>query len=277
MQLLCIPGEEPLLRSINRIGSTTQWQADLAPKEMAASDLRNRRHVQPLLTWSKNAAHPVSLDQEPLQRWMEHGAAAATGQQQPTQRRPDSLILTEEESTEWVHREQQTSASSGDDVAIASQLSADSSLADGCIMVDGDMLAFVADDLQEKIRMSSPPPPPAAVVATPPITLHSAPQVLADITLQAHGLATCIDSLMNKLTESLHSISSITLESLQTFESATCKSCDSIDANIKLMYQVVAKCEELSHSMKPLYKVSDDIKEIKRLLDIFENYVDYKT
>ncbi|UYV80990.1 hypothetical protein LAZ67_19002416, partial [Cordylochernes scorpioides] len=45
----------------------TLWQADLAPKEMAASDMRNRRHVQPLLTWSTNAVHPVSLDQEPLQ------------------------------------------------------------------------------------------------------------------------------------------------------------------------------------------------------------------
>ncbi|UYV68238.1 hypothetical protein LAZ67_5003570 [Cordylochernes scorpioides] len=38
-----------------KTGSTTQWQVDLAPKEMAASD---RRHVQPLLTWSTNAAHP---------------------------------------------------------------------------------------------------------------------------------------------------------------------------------------------------------------------------
>ncbi|UYV77895.1 hypothetical protein LAZ67_15002719 [Cordylochernes scorpioides] len=45
----------------------TNVEADLAPKEMAASDKRNRRHVQPLLTWSTNAAHPVSLDQEPLQ------------------------------------------------------------------------------------------------------------------------------------------------------------------------------------------------------------------
>ncbi|UYV75929.1 MAP2K7 [Cordylochernes scorpioides] len=39
-------------------GSTTQWQADLAPKEMATSDMRNRRHVQLLLTWSTNATHP---------------------------------------------------------------------------------------------------------------------------------------------------------------------------------------------------------------------------
>ncbi|UYV78409.1 para [Cordylochernes scorpioides] len=28
-----------------KTGSTTQWQADLAPKEMAASDMRNRRHA----------------------------------------------------------------------------------------------------------------------------------------------------------------------------------------------------------------------------------------
>ncbi|UYV75166.1 hypothetical protein LAZ67_12002717 [Cordylochernes scorpioides] len=41
-----------------KTGSTTQWQADLAPKEMTASDMRNRRHRQPLLTWSTNAAYP---------------------------------------------------------------------------------------------------------------------------------------------------------------------------------------------------------------------------
>ncbi|UYV76642.1 HPRT1 [Cordylochernes scorpioides] len=41
-----------------KTGSTTQWQADLAPKEMAASDMRNRHHVQSLLTWSTNTAQP---------------------------------------------------------------------------------------------------------------------------------------------------------------------------------------------------------------------------
>ncbi|UYV79293.1 hypothetical protein LAZ67_17001973 [Cordylochernes scorpioides] len=39
---------------------------------MASSDMRNRRHVQPLLTWSTNAAHLVSLDQEPLQVYCRH-------------------------------------------------------------------------------------------------------------------------------------------------------------------------------------------------------------
>ncbi|UYV65092.1 MMACHC [Cordylochernes scorpioides] len=42
-----------------KTGSTTQWQVDLATKEMAASDMRNRLHVQLLLTWSTDTAHPV--------------------------------------------------------------------------------------------------------------------------------------------------------------------------------------------------------------------------
>ncbi|UYV77051.1 hypothetical protein LAZ67_14003030 [Cordylochernes scorpioides] len=58
-------------------GSTTQWQADLAPKEMAASEMRNRHHVQLLLTWSTNASNPVSL-------------GALTGYYQPGQLSPVS-------------------------------------------------------------------------------------------------------------------------------------------------------------------------------------------
>ncbi|UYV80276.1 EBNA1BP2 [Cordylochernes scorpioides] len=59
---------EPYMENafVIKTGITTQWQAtDLAPKEMTVSDMRNRRHVQLFLTWSTNAAHPVSL--EPLQ------------------------------------------------------------------------------------------------------------------------------------------------------------------------------------------------------------------
>ncbi|UYV72316.1 hypothetical protein LAZ67_9002605 [Cordylochernes scorpioides] len=62
-----------------KTGSTTQWQADLAPKEMAASDMRNRHHVQLLLTWSTDAAHPVS--------------GALTGYYQPGLLSPDFIKI----------------------------------------------------------------------------------------------------------------------------------------------------------------------------------------
>jgi hypothetical protein len=35
----------------------------------------------------------------------------------------------------------------------------------------------------------------------------------------------------------------------------------------------MAKCEELSKLMKPIYKLAEQIKGIKRLLDLFENAV----
>jgi len=44
-----------------------------------------------------------------------------------------------------------------------------------------------------------------------------------------------------------------------------------MDANIKSMYQLMAKCEELSKAMAPLYKQAEQVKEIKKLLDIYEN------
>ncbi|UYV61174.1 hypothetical protein LAZ67_1003709 [Cordylochernes scorpioides] len=53
-----------------KTGNTTQWQADLVPKEMAASDMRNRHHVQLLLTWCTNAAHPVNITLTLLTSWM---------------------------------------------------------------------------------------------------------------------------------------------------------------------------------------------------------------
>jgi len=42
------------------------------------------------------------------------------------------------------------------------------------------------------------------------------------------------------------------------------------------MYQLMAKCEELNQSMKPIAKLSEELKEVKRLLELFEKAVDYK-
>ncbi|UYV77897.1 hypothetical protein LAZ67_15002721 [Cordylochernes scorpioides] len=61
------PGTDNIPSKIVLKLKSADGMADLTPKEMAASDMRNKHHVQPLLTWSTNAPHPVSLDQEPLQ------------------------------------------------------------------------------------------------------------------------------------------------------------------------------------------------------------------
>lgn len=49
-----------------------------------------------------------------------------------------------------------------------------------------------------------------------------------------------------------------------------CKTCDEVDGNIKSMYQLMAKVEELNKGMGPAYRMGDQLKEIKRLLDVYE-------
>ncbi|GIY78900.1 BLOC-1-related complex subunit 6 [Caerostris extrusa] len=59
--------------------------------------------------------------------------------------------------------------------------------------------------------------------------------------------------------------------------SSACKTCDAVDVNIKAVYQLMAKCEELSNSMGPLYKMSGDVKNIKRMLEQLEHIVEHKS
>ena len=96
------------------------------------------------------------------------------------------------------------------------------------------------------------------------------PRLLNDIEREARRLATELDSLVETLSCALQSISGLTVEYVQTYRDGVCKTCDQVDTNIRAMYQLMAKWEELNKNMSPAYKVSSQIKDIKRLLDLFE-------
>ncbi len=96
------------------------------------------------------------------------------------------------------------------------------------------------------------------------------PSVLADLEHDARHLATSVDCLVENLSGILHSISALTVETVEAYRDGVCKTCDEVDGNIKSMYQLMAKVEELNKSMAPAYKLADQIKETKRLLDMLE-------
>lgn len=75
--------------------------------------------------------------------------------------------------------------------------------------------------------------------------------VLSDIELEAQYLATSVDNLMENLGNLLHSISSITADNVEVHRNAVNKLTDTLDANIKCQYQLLAKTEEITKSMKP--------------------------
>lgn len=176
---------------------------------------------------------------------------------------------------------------------------------EGTVMQDGDMVLFVAEDLENKIKLSSPvtkkgetPSFPGSRSSTPclyrqaltpqvPLLDHN---VLNELEMEARKVATSVDALTENLAAILHSVnylrqlyfyfyirlyrkilynhnyfqaSALTVGCLETYRDAVCKTCDAVDHNIKSMYQLMAKCEELSKSMGPIYKLGEQMQVLE--------------
>lgn len=184
------------------------------------------------------------------------------------------------------------------------------SMPHGTVTRKGDMIEFVVDDLQEMIKRSSPLTQTASSatssrrsslrsyssvssstssaigtasgVSRSPSSLFQQspddippidPQAIHDLEMHALKVADNLDLLMGNLKTNLHKMSAITVGCLSAYKTSVDTTCDSVDGSIKSMYALMAKCEELSNSMKPVNKLAEQIKEIKRLLDRFETQI----
>ncbi|CAL1526960.1 unnamed protein product, partial [Lymnaea stagnalis] len=167
-----------------------------------------------------------------------------------------------------------------------------SSLPHGTIMRKGDMIQFVADDLQEKIKQSSPLSFVADTVSTnsrrssvrsiasfssstsfatssgvsrsPSSQFQQSPDDIppidatAVIELENHArrVADNLDLMMGNIRNNLHKMSAITIGCQDAYKRSVDITCDSVDASIKSMYALMAKCEELSASMGPVEQLA---------------------
>lgn len=158
---------------------------------------------------------------------------------------------------------------------------------DGTVHVEGNMTHFVAEDLETKIKLSSPvtkkSDTPTSSRSGTPSTLYRQlldPQLgqidmalINDLECEAHRMATSVDNLIENLSGILHSISSITADNVDIYKNAVSKMSDAMDGNIKSMYTMMAKAEEITQNMKDVEAQSAKIKEIKKLVDLFESFV----
>lgn len=163
---------------------------------------------------------------------------------------------------------------------------------DGYVHYDGDMTHYVADDLEFKIKLSSPITKrgDTPVFGNSSVSRSSTPSgvnlyrqllapqigqiditVLNDLEYEAQKIAQSVDNLIEKLSGILHLVSSITADNMEVYKDAVAKTCDAMDNNIKSMYTILAKGEEVSQAMVPVQAQAARIAEIKRLLHIFEN------
>lgn len=125
----------------------------------------------------------------------------------------------------------------------------------------GAMHHFVAHNLESKLRAATEH---SNNLDSAPISRflqsRNVPEVdgnvLSDIELEAQYLASSVDNLIENLGNLLHSISSITADNVEVHKNAVKKLTDALDANIKCQYQLLAKTEEITKSMRPTEQLS---------------------
>jgi len=168
---------------------------------------------------------------------------------------------------------------------------------------EGDLVTFTADNLQEQIKRSSPldrkgefsfvrsrassmqslrssvasscassRSPSICGGGHPGVTLPPIdPWALLDLEGQSRELAANVNTMLSKLEDHVKEMAATTAQCVEVYKEGVDRTCDSVDLSIKSMYALMAKSEELNNQMRPMHQTGHKIKEIKRLLDIFEN------
>uniref|UniRef100_A0A0K2TG87 CG17180like [Acyrthosiphon pisum] n=1 Tax=Lepeophtheirus salmonis TaxID=72036 RepID=A0A0K2TG87_LEPSM len=126
---------------------------------------------------------------------------------------------------------------------------------------------LVEDSLKYQWDNTTPYTPDAFLEPSPRLD----PEALADMERHSRHLASSVDNLIESLSDVLHHASGLTVNSIEIYRDAVCKTCDEVDGNIKSMYQLMAKAEEINKAMAPAYHLAEQIKDVKKLLDMFEN------
>jgi len=124
------------------------------------------------------------------------------------------------------------------------------------------VVSYVAEDLEQILRMSRD----GSMTFT----------LLGQIERHAQNLELSLNRMLNHLQSSTNKMTTLTLENMKAYQTSLDRTCQIVDSNIKLMYQLMAKTEELNNSMSGVPKLAQNLKEIRRLLDLFERAVDRK-
>lgn len=96
------------------------------------------------------------------------------------------------------------------------------------------------------------------------------PEILNDLEIRASDVAGNLDHMLKALANSLKAMSQVSIDCLSAYDTCVDHVSEAVDVNIKSMYTLIARCEELNASLKPVQNLAEQVKEIKRTLDVFE-------
>eukprot|EP00112_Aurelia_sp_Birch-Aquarium-sp1_P014389 Seg3103.4 transcript_id=Seg3103.4/GoldUCD/mRNA.D3Y31 product="BLOC-1-related complex subunit 6" protein_id=Seg3103.4/GoldUCD/D3Y31 len=96
------------------------------------------------------------------------------------------------------------------------------------------------------------------------------PTILAEIEDQANSAAKSLAWMTKYLMHKLSEMSNVTIQTTETYGSAVQNASNQAEENIRMMYGLMAKCEELNRKMKPVYEIQSQVQDIKQTLEILE-------
>ncbi|MBN3317630.1 BORC6 protein, partial [Atractosteus spatula] len=141
---------------------------------------------------------------------------------------------------------------------------------EGTVSHDGDLTHFVANNLQQKIMMSSSVRsrgPQRKLADIPPID----PGVLLDLQRHTQDVAHSVELMMRSLNSTIQNMTALSVGYIQTYRDSVDSLGESVDMSIKGMYTLMARCEELDRSMQPIHGLAKQIRDLKRTLDTLES------
>ncbi|XP_041081137.1 BLOC-1-related complex subunit 6-like [Polyodon spathula] len=148
---------------------------------------------------------------------------------------------------------------------------------EGTVSHDGDLTHFVANNLQQKIKMSSRQSLDSdssvrsrgsqrKLLDIPPID----PAVLQDLERHTQDVAQSVELMMRSLNGTVQNMTALSVGCIQTYRDSVDSLGESVDMSIKGMYTLMARCEELDRSMHSIHSLAKQIRDIKRTLEVLE-------
>lgn len=131
----------------------------------------------------------------------------------------------------------------------------------------------LTEDLEKQLRLSSTSPSSETLPIASSGTVTPDITTLQQIEATAQTLNKNIDDVIVNIHKSTRTITGLTVECMNAYETCLNATADTVDANIKSMYQLMTQVEELNKSMTSLSKVKQEVNQVKQLLDAFEKVV----
>uniref|UniRef100_A0A7M5XG38 BLOC-1-related complex subunit 6 C-terminal helix domain-containing protein n=1 Tax=Clytia hemisphaerica TaxID=252671 RepID=A0A7M5XG38_9CNID len=132
-------------------------------------------------------------------------------------------------------------------------------------------VSYISSSSEDDIQLNDKNTPTQAQQTLKSQITSVDPMVLPEIEEQAKIASKSIDRLMKFLSKELTEGTKATTDIVSVYDGTIDHVHSEVEQNIKAMYGLIAKCEELDRKMKPINELASQVRNIRETLDQLEN------